>query len=241
MAKQLQHSDFPFPSPVLHFDECVLPLTETDSETFTVQLTVDPGELVMVHTPDRFHEDALSRAASGLIAPLSGSVLFRGKNWRGLSPDRANAARGRIGVVFRNESWIPHQTILETLILPQLHHTHLPIEVICNDAARWASRFGLPGIPEDLPAAMTARDRQSANLARGFVGDPVLVIVEHQVRTPPVRLREALVNAIRDVRERNAAVLWFSRNVSLCLDSTLPATRRLRLGGDALTILEPAA
>lgn len=240
MATRPQRSQLHDPSSVLRFDGCVLPLADAVGETFAVQLNVGPGELVMLHAQDRFHEDALVRAASGLIAPLAGSVQFLGRNWRQLSSDRANAARGRIGVVFRNESWTPHQTILETLILPQLHHTHAPIEEICNDAARWTSRFGLPGIPEDLPAALTARDRQSVNLARGFVGSPALVIVEHQVRTLSANLREALVNAIRDVREQNAAVLWFSRNVSLCLDPTLPATRRLRLGVDALTTLEPA-
>ena len=227
--------------PVVHFDDCVLPLPESPAETFLVDFSLHPGELVMFHNDDWHYEKAIVRAACGLLPPRSGRVSFQGRDWRTLSPDRANASRGRIGVVLRNESWIPYQSIMESLILPQLHHTRRPLDAICRDAVHWAGRFGLPGLPRDLPAAVGARDRRSANLVRAFIGSPSLIIIEHQPRALGLKQTESLINAIRDVRDRDAAVLWFSRDVAFCLDHTIPATRRLRHGGDALRPQEAAA
>lgn len=227
--------------PVLHFDGCVLPLTDAADETLSVDLAIAPTELVMVHTEDRFHEDAFVQAAGGITSPLSGTVRFLGNDWRRLMPDRSNAARGRIGIVFRNESWIPYLSVMESMILPQMHHTRRSFESVYNDAAHWASLFGLPGLPRDLPAATNIRDRQRAGLARAFIGGPALIVVEHQSRALSAPLLETLINAMRDVRERDGAVLWFSRDISFCLDPTIPATRRIRLDRDALRTLEPAA
>jgi phospholipid/cholesterol/gamma-HCH transport system ATP-binding protein len=228
-------------TPVLNFDDCVLPLADTQGETFTLRFDLNPGELMMLHSEDDHHENALTHAVCGLLRPISGTATFLGRDWRELTPDRANALRGRIGVVFRRDNWIPYQPVLDSLILPRLHHTRQPVDAVCREATQWALRFGLPGLPRDLPAAVSARDRLAANLVRAFIGAPSLIVVENQSVALPAKLREVFINAIGEARERDAAVLWFAQDLSLCLDGTIPATRRLQLGGSGLRALETAA
>jgi len=165
--------------PILRFEACTLRLAGTADEVFDVDLTLHAGELAVLQTEDGLHEAAVSRAACGLLAPVAGAVRFLGRDWHGLSPDWANASRGRIGTVFRDESWVPYLPLMENIILPQLHHTRRPEEEVSREAAHWAARFGLPGLPRDLPAAVSAPDRQAANLVRAFIGKPSLIIVAH--------------------------------------------------------------
>jgi phospholipid/cholesterol/gamma-HCH transport system ATP-binding protein len=216
---------------ILHFDACLLPLVDAAGEVFEVKLSLRPGDLVLLQIEDSHHEEAVSRAACGLLAPLEGRVTFLNRDWMGLAPDWSNATRGRIGVVFRQDNWIPYLSLMENIILPQLHHTRSPLGDICEEAAHWASHFGLPGLPRDLPAAASPQDRQAANLVRAFAGDPSLVIIEHLPAPPSAGLLQTLVNAIRDLRERGAAVLWLTQDMALNRNASIPATGRLRLGG----------
>jgi len=216
---------------LLGFHGCRLPLPGTHGESFTLDLALRAGELVMLHTEDMLHEAAVTQAACGLLRPLTGSVTFLGRGWRDLSPDRANASRGRIGVVFREAGWLPHLSLLENIILAQLHHTRRPTAAVTREAAQWASRFGLPGLPRDLPDRVAARDRDAANFVRAFLGSPSLIVIEQPTERLPAGFRQTLINAIRDVRERGGAVLWQTQDLALSLDKTIPATQRHRLGG----------
>jgi len=228
-------------SPVLRFESCALPLGGGAEEVFSVDLALRPGVLILLQTEDVLHEEAVSQASCGLLKPVSGTVTFRGRDWQAMAPDWSNASRGRIGIVFRQDSWIPHLSMMENIILAQLHHTRRPVDEICQEAARWAARFGLPGLPRDVPAAVSAADRQAANLVRAFSGSPSLIVIEQLPAPPSAGLLQTLVNAIRETRERDAAVLWLTKYMALHLNESIPATRRLRLGGSWQSQLESVA
>ncbi|WP_340116889.1 ATP-binding cassette domain-containing protein [Pelagibius sp. 7325] len=217
--------------PVLQFESCGLPLGDGAEEVFSLDLVLRPGELILLQTEDVLHEEAVSQASCGLLEPVSGRVTFRGRDWQAMAPDWSNASRGRIGIVFRQDSWVPHLSMMENIILAQLHHTRRPVDEICLEAARWATRFGLPGLPRDVPAAVSPADREAANLVRAFLGAPSLIVVEHLATQPSAARLQHLVNAMREARERGAAILWLTQDMTLGLNESIPATQRLRLGG----------
>ena len=114
--------------PVLSFSDAVLPVLDLQHETLSLQTDFYPGEFVIIHSEDDHYEDPLVHAISGLLAPTSGIVAFHDRDWQSLEPDQANALRGRIGIVFRNDSWIPYWSVMDNMMLPHLHHTHRPAE-----------------------------------------------------------------------------------------------------------------
>ena len=89
--------------------------------------------------------------------------------------------------------------------------------------------------------ALSDSDRGRANLARAFIGQPALIVIEHLSGSLTSGLREALVNAIRSSRDRGSSVIWITRDISLGLDTSLPATRRLALGASTLVPLGETA
>jgi len=210
--------------PVLKFAATVL------TDGLSVDLTLGPGELVLIDPGDEEHERTIADAACGLAPPVQGTVSMLGRDWSRQQPDHANALRGRIGHSFRRGSWVPYLSLIDNILLPQLHHTTRPYSEIRDEANRLSAGFGLPGLPTVLPGQATASDLVRADLIRAFTGSPALVILEG----PPPDGVGPLVGAIRAVRDRDGAVLWFTLDPALWYEPAIPATCRYRLRGDAL-------
>lgn len=214
---------------VLELDACLLAPSDVAEDNVSVDMRIRAGELVLLDAEDEFSERALVDGICGLLSPVSGRVSFLDHDWQSLSPDWSNAQRGRIGIVERTGHWLPHLSLAEGMVLSQLHHTRNPRDAIYREAAALARRFGLPGLPADLPEQATAFDRHCANLVRAFVGRPMLVLIERQREAIAGRQLAALVREIREVRERDGAVLWFIGANAREIDDSVPASRRLRL------------
>jgi phospholipid/cholesterol/gamma-HCH transport system ATP-binding protein len=226
---------------VLRFDDVWLSLPDHHGVGLAVDLTLGAGDLVLVQPGDEQQERALVDIACGLVPPQRGAVRFLGRAWSDLEPDQANALRGRIGHVVREGAWLPYLSLLDNILLPQLHHTRSTYDELRAEAARLAARFGLPGVPTGRPAEMPPTVLRRAACVRAFLGAPALIVLETLEGGVDGRLLAPLIDAMRIARDRDAAVLWFAQDSDLNQDPSLPATARLRLLGDALVPLERAA
>jgi phospholipid/cholesterol/gamma-HCH transport system ATP-binding protein len=226
---------------VLRFDDVWLALPDHHGVGVAVDVTLRAGDLVLIQPGDEQHEQALADVACGLVAPTRGTVRFLGRAWSDLAADQANALRGRIGHVMRRGAWIPYLSLLDNILLPQLHHTRRPYGEIRAEAARLASWFGLPGVPTGRPAETPPPILRRAACVRAFLGAPSLIVIETLEGGLGDGLLAPLINAMRIARDRDAAVLWFAQDADLHQDPSLPATSRLRLLGDALVPLEGLA
>jgi phospholipid/cholesterol/gamma-HCH transport system ATP-binding protein len=215
---------------ILRFDDTVLTSTSggvAESDEFS--LSVCSGELVLIRLARLAQTAAFADACAGIIQPSSGAVSFLGRNWPELSPDQANALRGRIGRVFKTGNWINHLSIMDNILLPQRHHTRRSGRQLYHDAGELSQKFGLPGLPLGLPGDFTEADLQRAACVRAFMGRPLLILLEEPTSGIFREIISALMTAIRQARERGAAVIWLTRKDLIWHDQTLPVTQRFRL------------
>ncbi|MGH7481609.1 MAG: ABC transporter ATP-binding protein, partial [Longimicrobiales bacterium] len=226
---------------VLQFDDVRLASPDQHGVGVAVDLTLSSGELALVQPGDEQHEQLLADVACGLLPPERGAVRFLGRAWSELPGDHANALRGRIGQVVRRGAWIPYLSLVDNVLLPQMHHTRRPYDEIRAEAVRLATRFGLPGLPTGRPGDLPPAILQRAACVRAFLGTPALIVIETLSEGLDDGLLPPLVNAMRVARDRDAAVLWFVEDDELFEDRSMPATRRLRLRGDGFVPLEVAA
>ncbi len=220
---------------ILQFDDTIF--TDTTggiAESDEVSLSVCGGELVMIRLARLEQTAAFADACAGIIRPGSGSVHFLGRNWAELAPDEANALRGRISRIFRTGNWVNHLSLMENILLSQLHHTRRSARRLCDEAGKLAQQFGLPGVPLGLPGDLTAADLQRAACVRAFMGTPSLILLEEPTSGIYLEIISALINAVRDAREHGAAVIWLTRKDFIWKDRTLPVTRRYRLVSEKL-------
>lgn len=215
---------------VLRFEDTVL---TTDpygrSVSDELNLEVFGGDFFLIRLARAEQTATFADACAGIIPPLRGVVYFLGRNWQKLRPDMANALRGRIGSAFTSANWINHLSLLENILLPQLYHTHRSAARIRDEAGELAERFGLPGLPLGLPGDFTAVDLQRAACVRAFLGQPLLLLLQEPTGAMASEILSPLIQAIRDARDRGAAVIWITRKGSIWNDASIPATRRYRL------------
>jgi phospholipid/cholesterol/gamma-HCH transport system ATP-binding protein len=215
---------------VLRFEKTVLttdPYGRSVSDELNLELF--GGDFFLIRLARAEQTATFADACAGIIPPLRGAVYFLGRNWQKLRPNLANALRGRIGSVFANANWINHLSLLENILLPQLYHTRRSAARIRDEAGDLAERFGLPGVPLGLPGDFTAADLQRAACVRAFLGQPLLLLLQEPTGGMTSEIVAPLIQAIRDARDRGAAVIWLTRKGSIWNDVSIPATRRYRL------------
>ena len=164
---------------ILSFDDVALAVDAAGrSEGVDVSLNLVGGQLSLIRVENQQQGMVLGDTGAGLIMPRRGRVNFLGKEWSQLPPDTANGLRGRIGRIFPMGSWVGHLSVLENILLAQLHHTRRPVNELRDEAAMLAEKFDLPGLPlghfnDTLPV-----DLQRAACVRAFMGQPVLILIE---------------------------------------------------------------
>jgi phospholipid/cholesterol/gamma-HCH transport system ATP-binding protein len=220
---------------ILSFDDVSL-ITDPVGRSASVDVGLDllGGELLLIRIERQQQGTVLGDACSGLALPLKGQVYFLGKEWSQLPPDIANALRGRIGRVFARGSWMGHLSLFENLLLPQLHHTRRPIKELRDEAVMLAGNFSLPGLPLGHSNDSLPVDLQRAACVRAFLGQPMLIVLEEQSQGCFKEMMPNLINAIRQARNRGAAVMWLTSDKFIWRDQSIPATRRYRLAGRQL-------
>lgn len=204
------------------------------SKSVDVRLRFLGGELALIRVERQQQGTVLGDTCAGLEIPFKGEVSFLGKKWSQLPPDVANALRGRIGRVFVRGNWLGHLSLLDNLLLPQLHHTRRPLAELRNEAAKLAEKFDLPGVPLGYSKDSLRTDLQRAACVRAFLGQPMLILLEESSEGCFKEMMPNLINSIREARNRGAAVIWLTSDKFIWRDLSIPATRRYRLAGSRL-------
>jgi len=221
--------------PILRLEEARVPIESGAAATRPINLSLAAGDFVLIEPGDLARGAEFADTCVGLAAPVTGQVRFLGVDWTQLGAEAAAALRGQIGrLVAASGAWVQSLDMVENVLLPQLHNPRRPLGELRADAARLATRFGLPGLPATRPAQLPPGDLQRAGLVRAFLGRPRLVILERATEGVYPEILDPLVNTIRDARARGAAVLWLTHDARVWTDPGLPTSARHRLLGGRL-------
>jgi predicted ABC-type transport system involved in lysophospholipase L1 biosynthesis ATPase subunit len=211
--------------------EGALPREEDPSPLLApMDLSLEPGELALVHAADHGMARALTELCAGVPPLAEGRVLLFGQDLAGLSRRDAEALRARIGIAPGEDGWLPHLPIEESLLLARCHHGAPDAHALRAEAEGLARHFGLDGIPPVSPHELSRLDLARASCARAFLGAPGLLLLESPL---DAEAADALVAPLRRRLEAalagGAAAVWMTRSHHAWEDPDFPAHRRLRL------------
>jgi phospholipid/cholesterol/gamma-HCH transport system ATP-binding protein len=201
------------------------------SETVMVNMTLHAGELALIYVEPLQRASTFADTCSGLVSPAQGTVSFLNQDWARLPSDLAHTLRGRIGRVFASSTWLQHLSLLDNVMLRQLHHTRRLFAELRDEAVQLAARFGLPGFPAGSPRDCMPEDLQRAACVGAFLGSPVLLLLEEPTFGVYPELLVPLIHAMRRVRSRGSAVVWLTAAAAIWNDPSIPATSRYHLVG----------
>ncbi len=159
-----------------------------------INLSIAPGEVVVVIGPSGSGKSTLCRAINRLETIDSGTITIDGKplpaEGKGLAKLRAD-----VGMVFQAFNLFAHKTILENVTLgPQKVRRESKAKAK-EHGLQLLDRVGVKVQAEKLPAQLSGGQQQRVAIARALAMDPKVILFDE----PTSALDPEMVNEVLDV------------------------------------------
>lgn len=163
----------------------------------SVNLQLQPGELVAVMGPSGSGKSTLLNVAGLLQPPTSGRVLLDGADASQLSKAKAAIARRRhLGLVFQHFNLVSSLTVGENVSLPLEPDGLSPAQ--CREAAEEAlSEVGLDGTIDRFPEEISGGQAQRVAIARALIGPRKVLLADEPTGALDTSTGEEIMKVLR--------------------------------------------
>ena len=159
-----------------------------------INLSVAPGEVVVVVGPSGGGKSTLCRTINRLETIDRGTIRFEGRPL----PEEGNALarlRSEVGMVFQSFNLFAHKTILENVTLGPIHVRKMPRERAEGRGMELLERVGIGAQASKYPAQLSGGQQQRTAIARALAMDPKMILFDE----PTSALDPEMVQEVLDV------------------------------------------
>lgn len=170
---------------------------------------VESGELVALVGPSGCGKSTLLHIAAGLEMPSSGRMLTDGQPIQGPHPERT--------LMFQENALYPWQTLLQNVALA-LEFQKVARPQAQQQAREWLAKVNLNGFEDYYPHQVSGGMRQRAALARAFISNPKVLLLDEPFGALDALTRMTLQDSLRTlIREMRPTVLLVTHDVDEAL------------------------
>lgn len=148
-----------------------------------LSLAVEQSEFLSIVGPSGCGKSTLLRLLAGLIRPIAGSVMLRGRPLT--EPQR------EIGVVFQRANLMPWRTVRANITLP-LELAGIAASEIARRADAAVALVGLEGFADAYPAQLSGGMQQRVALARALIHEPAVLLLDEPFGSLDALTRERM-------------------------------------------------
>jgi multiple sugar transport system ATP-binding protein len=166
-----------------------------------LDLSISPGELLVVLGPSGSGKSTLLRLIAGLDAATAGSVWFEGRDVTHLAPHRRDVA-----MVFQQPALYPHLSVFDNLAfgLKARGVTRLVARTKVNTVA---GMLGLDHLLTRRPSALSGGERQRVAIGRALARQPRVILLDEPFSSLDSPLRAGLRDQVVDLHRRFGTTL----------------------------------
>jgi len=182
-----------------------------------VSLHVDDGEFVALVGPNGAGKTTTLRTVAGLLMPMSGEILFKGKSIGHLPAHTVS----RMGISYISEglNLFTDMSVRENLLLGAYavndRQKELEtLEFVYHLFPRLKER------EKQLAGTMSGGERKMLAIARGMMSTPELLLVDEPSLGLAPHLTHDVFRALLELRNRGVTILLVEQNVNATLEIT---------------------
>jgi multiple sugar transport system ATP-binding protein len=172
-----------------------------------LNLSIEPGEFVVLVGPSGCGKSTLLRLIAGLEPVSSGEIQFNGKNAANLSPKERQLA-----MVFQNYALYPHMTVAENIAFT-LENRRWEKSRITAKVNQIADTLGLGPWIERYPRELSGGQRQRVALGRALAPETDLILMDEPLSNLDAQLRASMRAEIKKLhRQIRSTVIYVTHD-----------------------------
>jgi len=173
------------------------------------ELTIPESSLTVLCGPAASGKSVLLRLLVGLETPDRGRILIGGADVTALS-----AAQRRVGYVPQTFALFPHMSVFENIAFP-LRMQGVATAVITRRVGQAAEILRIGGLLAKSPSQLSGGEKQRVAIARGMLKDAIVFVLDDPLVGLDFKLREALMDDLKDMRVQLGATFLYATSDSL--------------------------
>ena len=172
-----------------------------------VNLTVWPGEVVVVLGPSGSGKSTMLRCINLLETPTSGHILIEDEEITGANDTNVHKLRRDVGMVFQSFNLFPHLTAKENVMIGQTKVLKKNKDEAEKEALLQLERVGLLDRAEFKPPQLSGGQQQRVAIARAVAMHPNVLLFDEPTSALDPELVRGVLDVMRDLAENGGMTM----------------------------------
>lgn len=173
-------------------------------------LTMEPGECIVVFGRSGLGKTTLMKLAAGVFPPGAGEVVIT---------DPRPKSRMPVSYVPKEGGLLANATLLQNVVLPVIYHKVMGFRDSRKRALELMREFRIDDLADRLPAVVGGTSKKLAQVARALLVDPVLYVLDEPFMGLDASASRAMTRILSKIKkDGRAGVLLATGDVTPFLD-----------------------
>ncbi|MBF0929238.1 MAG: amino acid ABC transporter ATP-binding protein [Atopobium sp.] len=172
-----------------------------------VNLTVWPGEVVVVLGPSGSGKSTMLRCINLLETPSAGHILIEDQEITGTNEAEVNALRRDVGMVFQQFNLFGHLTVKGNVMIGQIKVLGKSKEEAEAEALKQLEAVGLADRADFKPGALSGGQQQRVAIARAVAMHPNVLLFDEPTSALDPELVRGVLDVMRDLAKNSGMTM----------------------------------